>query len=72
MRWVGEDRILMRETQLLGAVIADVEGRVNHLSAEEVDQLLQRAETTLRPSNRRRNAQEQTEPTVEDGNLSCG
>lgn len=43
------DRTLMREIQFLGALIADVEGRTDHLSPDEVDQALQRAEAAIHP-----------------------
>ena len=38
-----EDHTLMEEITLLGAVIAEVEGRVDHLSLQELDLLLERA-----------------------------
>lgn len=47
-----EDRTLMREIQFLGAVIAEVANRPNHLSPEEVDQVLERAAAIVRRSTR--------------------
>lgn len=43
MRPDVEDHTLMQEITLLGAVIAEVEGRVDHLSPRELDLLLERA-----------------------------
>lgn len=42
-----EDHTLLEEIQFLGAVIAEVEGCVNHLSRDEVDQVLEHADAML-------------------------
>lgn len=66
------DGILMREIQFLGAVIADVEGRANHLTLEEVDQVLERAGAALEAETPSSQEGPETEPKVEDGTLPCG